>query len=128
MELSKLLMKECLLEYLTTLRRLAYLFNQGLFFTTSSIAIVATEKLFTNQGTHAMISHIHVVVKSAIHANFNEFKQECEENHMSLQDHEDPNIVKAWYGEEYMGYFNKELGEGFLLLETMTPEPQSMLH
>ena len=75
-----------------------------------------------------MLSTIVTEAKSVVHVDFHEFEKECMENHMSLQDHEDPDIVKAWYGEEYMGYFNKRINQGFLLLETMAPPIPSMLH
>jgi len=65
-----------------------------------------------------------------VSAHFNnvaDFVKECDENHMRLQEETDDKVI-ALYGDEYMGYFNHSTSEGFLLLESMAVQPQSMLH
>lgn len=56
------------------------------------------------------------------------FLTECAENHMRVQDEDDDVALRAFYGDEYMGYFHRTNKKGFLFLEPLSIPILTMLH
>jgi hypothetical protein len=43
------------------------------------------------------------------------FTKECEDNHMRVQEGKSVDSLRAFYGDEYMGYFDQVKKEGFVV-------------
>jgi hypothetical protein len=47
---------------------------------------------------------------------------------MRVQDEDDDVALRAFYGDEYMGYFHRTNGKGFLFLEPLSIPILTRLH